>query len=96
MFLTDNIFDQNDANNGGGAYVEVCGSGVFQGNDFQSNKAQHSGGGLFLINCPGASADLLLVHVCWSACEEAKARDAGTGLGSPWCGCCACWIVQTR
>lgn len=52
--LLDSNFTENSANNGGGAYVEECGSSVFAGNTFLGNKAEHSGGGLFQIRCSGA------------------------------------------
>lgn len=55
MALLDSIFDSNYASNGGGVFVQGCGSSIFAGNTFYDNQVTHSGGGLFLLNCSGTA-----------------------------------------
>lgn len=61
VVLLDSVFTENSANNGGGAYVEVCESSIYSGNTFTGNTATHSGGGLFQIKCSGETAALSLL-----------------------------------
>lgn len=68
--VLSSVFVGNEAQNGGGVYIQECVHSTFFDNSFTSNEADKSGAGIFQLKCSGA----LPSAVCGSGLRSASQR----------------------
>ncbi len=84
LVVQDNVFEGNEADSGGGLYVDAARSLTLDGNDFIDNKAESSGGGAFVTN----TCSIEVTDNVFESNELASRSMSGGGLhADPGQGC---------